>query len=200
MRPTFQTIPLRTLLLVLAVGGHRMRAAEPPATPPPTPESAPQHVTVPALPGQPNREGTVRPDGGLATDAEGNSVTRRMSVDAGTPTPTPSAGARPAGAAPNASGTGGTTPARDVPPATSGKAPSSEASTLTIRAVVSSFEPEKSITVRVKVGSRRSVVTYALAPDAAVPAGLKPGESVRLRILVQGKSKVADRVERVTRK
>jgi hypothetical protein len=40
-------------------------------------------------------------------------------------------------------------------------------------------------------------VTYALAPGAAIPTGLKAGERVKLRVLVLEKDRMADRVERL---
>jgi len=66
--------------LVLAAAGQA--AAEPPATPVPKPESAPQHVTAPSLPGQPNKQGTVTPDGGMPMDSEGYAVTKRYDPSA----------------------------------------------------------------------------------------------------------------------
>lgn len=185
-------------LLALVLGALGSAAAEPTPTPRPKIDSAPQHVTIPSLPGQPNREATVRPDGELATDAAGNSVTRPMSAETGQPTPTPAAVRT--GAPPIAPGASGMAPVTAGPagPIGSGNGGAVKPSTLEVRAVVVAYEAGRSVTVRIR--RRGSVVTYVFAPGAEVPADLKRGNAVRLRVLVDGKDRVADRVERVATK
>jgi hypothetical protein len=183
----------RAVLLGLALGAVGPGSSEPPpATPVPHPESPDQHVTVPSLPDQPNREGTVKLDGAMPTDSEGYAVTKRLSTDTKpTPAASPAAGGIPAaGQAPPAP-----IPSIPVGPAPTGKGTTTGANYITVRAFVKSVEAGKSLTV--KMEKTGSVVTYSLAPGAKVPAGLKPGELVRVRVQAAGKGKLADRVERI---
>ncbi|KAA0256282.1 hypothetical protein FBQ97_05545 [Acidobacteria bacterium ACD] len=168
-------------------------ADPPPPTPPPTVVSAPQHVTVPGLPGQKNKEGTVKLGGEIQTDAVGNIVTQPMSAEGpkGTPAPAP-AGKQPATGAPAQGGTAAV-PAVPVGPAPAGPAVATGKNVVAIRGVVTAIDPGKSITVKVQRTGKD--VTYTLAPKAEVEAGTKVGDSVKVRILAAEKGKVADKVE-----
>jgi hypothetical protein len=175
-----------TLLLVLGTAAAALAA-----DPPPTPASAPQHVTVPSLPGEANKSGTVRPSGSLQTDADGNLVTSKQDV---APAPAPAKPAAPAQPAAGAKGK----PAAAVPPSPAGPAPSGPAvttgvNTASIRGTVKSYEAGKSLTMTVR-GTGKDV-TYTLKSGATVPPGLKAGDPVRIRVLTAEKGKVADRVE-----
>ncbi|MFN7986682.1 MAG: hypothetical protein U0529_04360 [Thermoanaerobaculia bacterium] len=175
---------------------------EVPPTPAATPQSAPQHVTAPSLPGQPNREGTVKPDGGMPMDSEGYAITKRYDPSA-TPQAAPKPGAKPAAAPAGASAPGApapgsaAAPAASIPvgPAPTGKAVATGANTATIRGNLVAVEPGKSVTIRIQ---RTGVDnTYTLKEGAKVAADLKPGQLVRVRVLPAEKGKVADRVEAV---
>jgi len=152
-----------------------------------TPVASEQRVTVPSLPGQPNKDAVVRPSGSLKTDSAGW-VDTKPEVDASTPRPA-SSKPSPAGGAPAAASLQKVGPAPSTPATATGR------NTISIRGVVESVAPAKSVTIRRP--SSGSVVTYALAPGATIPAGLKPGESVRLRVLALENDRVADRVERL---
>lgn len=175
-----------------------MRAGdEVPPTPAAKPESAPQHVTAPSLPGQPNKQGTVKPEGGMPMDSEGYAVTKRYDPGApaskpakGPPASSAAAPARAPTAAPAAA------PAIPVGPAPSGKAVATGANTLTVRGTVVSLAPGKSVTIRLQRTGTEN--TYTLAPGATVGEGVKPGREVRVRVLAAEKGKVADKVEVVT--
>ena len=187
----------RRAVLFSLVLGAGAAGAEPPATPTPNPQSAPQHVTAPSLPGQPNKEGVVRPEGGMPMDSEGYAVTKRYDPNA------PAAKASPAAAAP--AGKAGTPAAgkaapaaADVPigPAPTGKMAVTGENYINVRGTLVSVDAGKSVTIKLqKTGTEN---TYTLAPGAAVPAGLEPGKTVRVRVLAAQKGKVADRVELVT--
>lgn len=174
---------------------------EAPPTPAATPQSASQHAIAPSLPGQPNREGTVKPDGGLPMDSEGYAITKRYDPSAPPAKASPQPGAKPA-AAPAAPATGTAAPgaaaaAASIPvgPAPTGKAVATGANTATIRGNLVAVEPGKSVTIRIQ---RTGVDnTYTLKEGAKVAADLKPGQLVRVRVLPAEKGKVADRVEAV---
>lgn len=185
-------------LFALLLGALGSAAAEPTPTPRPKQESAPLDVTIPSLPGQPNREATVKPDGELATDAVGNSVTRPMSAETGQPTPTAAARVTGRPAPPSPAGDADPVHASKAGPVASANGGAAGPSTLEVRAVVTAFQAGRSVTVRIR--RTGSPVTYTLAPDAEVPADLKRGDAVRVRVLVAGKGRVTDRVERVRRK
>jgi hypothetical protein len=184
----------RRAVLFSLVLGAGAAGAEPPATPTPNPQSAPQHVTVPSLPGDKNKEGTVRPDGGMPMDSEGYAVTKRY--DPGAPPAKASPAAAPAGKAAPAPAAGGAAAAQiPVGPAPTGKMAVTGENYINVRGTLVSVEPGKSVTIRLqKTGTEN---TYTLAPGAAVPAGLEPGKTVRVRVLAAQKGKVADRVERI---
>lgn len=176
--------------LVLGAGAA---GAEPPAAPTPNPQSAPQHVTAPSLPGEKNKEGTVRPDGGMPMDSEGYAVTKRYDPSA----PPAKAAPAPAGkAAPApASGASAAAAAAEIPvgPAPSGKMAVTGENYINVRGTLVSVDPGKSVTIKLQ---RTGVAnTYALAPGASVPDGLEAGKTVRVRVLAAQKGKVADRVE-----
>ncbi len=177
--------------LVLGVAGPA--GAEPPATPAARPESAPQHVTAPSLPGQQNRQGVVKPDGALPMDSEGYAVTKTYD------------GTAPAKAAPQGapkgttiiSGSGSSSPAKaqsiPIGPAPTGKGTTTGANYITVRGSVVALDAGKSVTIRTqKTGTEN---TYTLAPGATVGKGVSPGQLVRVRVQAVGKGKVADKVE-----
>lgn len=192
---------MRALLLTAAilslVPGDAVRAGdEVPPTPAATPVSAPQHVTVPSLPGQPNKEGTVRPEGGMPMDSEGYAITKRYDPNA--QAPKASTGARPASAAAPAAAPAGKAagvPASSVPvgPAPTGKMVVTGANTITVRGSLVALEAGKSVTVKLQRTGQEN--TYTLAPGATVGKGVAPGQTVRVRVLAAEKGKVADRVE-----
>lgn len=178
--------------LVLGAGAA---GAEPPAAPTPNPQSAPQHVTAPSLPGEKNREGTVRPDGGMPMDSEGYAVTKRYDPNA------PQAKASPAGApagkaapAP-ASEKSAAAAAAEIPvgPAPTGKMAVTGENYINVRGTLVSVDPGKSVTIKLQRTGIEN--TYALAPGASVADGLEAGKTVRVRVLAAQKGKVADRVE-----
>ena len=191
------TGPLPTRPLALAGLAACFVLAPGPASsqnPPPTaPPAAQQHVTVPSLPGERNREGTVRPTGELKTDAYGN-----LNQPIGPPAAAAPAGSarapvrNGAGARPNAPA------AAPAPVGTAGPAPSAPAvatgqNTARIRGVVTSWEPGTSLTMTVR-GTGKDVV-YTPKTGATVPEGLKPGDPIRIRVLIAEKGNVFDRVE-----
>jgi len=173
-------------LLGSAGFGLATPASAAPADPPAATE---QHVTVPSLPGQPNKDTVVRPSGSLKTDGNGWVVTKPAAGGAPTAPPALSGQLAPARGAPVAAPRPKVGPAPSAPTAATGN------STVTIRGVVEAVSPSRSVTIR--RASSGSVVTYALAPGAAVPTGLKPGERVKLRVLALERGRVADRVERL---
>lgn len=183
-------------LFCVLVGPAGPAGADPPATPAPKPESAPQHVTAPSLPGQPNREGTVRPEGGMPMDSEGYAVTKRYDPGAASGKPAPQSGSKAGG---NASGAAASGPATvpDIPvgPAPAGKGIATGANYFNLRGSVVALVPGRSVTIRTeKTGVEN---TYTLAPGAAVGKGVAPGQLVRVRVLLQEKGKVADKVDLV---
>ena len=184
------------LSLLLSAAGQA--GAEPPATPAAKPESAPQHVTAPSLPGQPNRSGTVKPDAGMPMDSEGYAVTKRYEP-----------GSAPAGAAPqagskDASQAGSTTagaassapakvPSIPIGPAPTGKGMATGANYVTIRGTLVALEDGKSVTIKLqKTGTEN---TYTLAPGATIGKDVAPGKLVRVRVNAAAKGKVAEKVE-----
>ena len=175
-------------LLGSAGFGLATPASAAPADPPAATE---QHVTVPSLPGQPNKDTVVRPSGSLKTDGNGWVVTKPAAGGAPTAPPALSGQLAPARGAPVAAPRPKVGPAPSAPTAATGN------SRVTIRGVVEAVSPSRSVTIR--RASSGSVVTYALAPGAAVPTGLKPGERVKLRVLALERGRVADRVERLKR-
>ena len=179
-----------TLLSGLGAFGGASALAQnvPPPTPMPTMAVAPQHVTAPSLPGEPNREGVVRPSGTLKTDDYGNLV-----QPVGVPPvagPTASAGkARPKPMAPAAG---------PVSPDSPGLAPAGPAvatgpNVARIRGVVKAYEAGKSLTMTVR-GTGRDV-TYMLKAGTTVPSSLKPGDPVRIRVLTAENGNVVNGVE-----
>jgi hypothetical protein len=182
--------------LVFSAAG--LAADEVPPTPAATPQSASQHVTAPSLPGQPNREGTVKPEGGLPTDSEGYAITKRYDPSATPPQAAPQAGAKPA-PAPGAPGAPSAAPpaAQAIPigPAPTGKAMTTGANYVTVRGSLVALETGKSVTIKLQKTGKEN--TYTLAEGATVGADLKPGQVVRVRVLAAQKGKVADRVELV---
>ncbi len=189
-------LPAAFLSLLLSAAGQA--GAEPPATPAAKPESAPQHVTAPSLPGQPNKQGVVKPDTGMPTDSEGYAITKRYEP-----------GSAPAGTAPqsgskDASKAGGTTagaassaPAKapNIPigPAPTGKGMATGANYVTVRGTLVALEDGKSVTIKLqKTGTEN---TYTLAPGATIGNDVAPGKLVRVRVNAAAKGKVADKVE-----
>ena len=182
-------------VLFSLVFGAGAAGAEPPAAPTPNPQSAPQHVTVPSLPGDRNKEGTVRPDGAMPTDSEGYAVTKRY--DPGAPAAkgaTPPSGKAPATTGPGGSGAGA---AGQIPvgPAPAGKMTATGENYVQVRGTLVSVEPGKTVTIKLQRTGVEN--TYALAQGASVAEGLEPGKTVRVRVLAAQKGKVADRVELV---
>lgn len=176
--------------LVLGAGAA---GAEPPATPTPNPQSAPQHVTAPSLPGEKNKEGTVRPDGGMPMDSEGYAVTKRYDPNA--PTAKGSPAPAPAGKAAPAAGKSAAAAAAEIPvgPAPTGKMAVTGENYVNVRGTLVSVDPGKSVTIRLERTGVEN--TYTLATGASVAGGLEPGRTVRVRVLAMQKGKVADRVE-----
>lgn len=186
-RPETYDRPVRTSLVAgFALLGSAVLCLTTSGAPVDPPPAAEQHVTVPSLPGQPNKDAVVRPSGSLKTDAAGWVVTKPEAGEKSRPAPRPASAARSAPM--NA-------PMPRVGPAPSGPAIVTGNNTMTIRGVVEAISPSQSVTIRRP--SSGSVVTYPLAPGAALPAGLKPGDSVKLRVLALEKDRVAERVERV---
>lgn len=186
-------LPAAFFSLLLSAAGQA--GAEPPATPAPKPESAPQHATAPSLPGQPNREGTVKPDGGMPMDAEGYAITK--TYDPSAPTPKPATGAAPApAAAPAGQAAPAAVPSIPIGPAPTGKGVATGTNTVTVRGSLVALEAGKSVTIKLQKTGKQN--TYTLAPGATVATDAKPGQLVRVRVLAAQKGKVADRVEIVT--
>ena len=187
---------MRTLECAVALFSLVLASAPAPGEPPPpgpTTAAAPQHVVIPSLPGQRNLEGTVTPSGALPTDSEGYARTTTYGADQPIPGTSPG-GAKSAQGSP-APVVPPLPPPPPVGPAPTGKAVATGANVANIRGTLKAIDPGKSATVNVK-GTGRDV-TYTLAPGATVPADLKPGESVRVRVQLAEKGKVADRIERL---
>ncbi|MEO6326133.1 MAG: hypothetical protein ABIT01_15745, partial [Thermoanaerobaculia bacterium] len=174
----------------------------------PTPEAAEQHVTVPSLPGEPNKEGTVRADGQIQTDAAGYPRNDARPVVPATP-------GGPAAAEPTRSGPLRNAPAPGMrPPAkigganapvtresavTSGASGSSSSatpgrSTFLVKGKIRGYENGRSIRIALSRSGR--VLSYVLSPDAVTPGDLKVGDVVTLRIVNRGKARAVDLVER----
>lgn len=187
--PALAASPLAASLLAVSFIAPAPATAQAP-TPAAQAPAAQQHVTVPSLPGERNREGTVKPSGELKTDAYGN-LTQPIgpattAVPAGSSRPPSKKSASPAGTA------------APIPVGTAGPAPSSPAvatgqNTARIRGVVKTWEPGKSLTMTVR-GTGKDVV-YTPKAGAAVPEGLKAGDPIRIRVLTAEKGNVFDRVE-----
>lgn len=191
MRYAASTLLLAVLVLAAAPAANGQA--------PVVPTAPPQHVTVPSLPGQPNREATVTPSGALATDSEGYAVTNRLDASGQLPTGTPPpAGAAPQGTAASRKAKGAPASVQPVPnvpagPAPTGPAVVTGANVANIRGTVKAIDPGKTLTMTVR-GSGRDV-TYTLKSGASVPPGLKAGDSVRVRVQTAEKGKIVDRVE-----
>ena len=171
-----------------------MAGAVPPPAPTVNPQSAPQHVTAPSLPGQENREGVVTPDGGLPMDREGYAVTKTYDPGAAPAKAAPQAGSTAGGAS---AGTVAKAPAKapNVPigPAPTGKAMVTGPNYITVRGTVVAVEAGKSVTIKFQKTGRKN--TYTLAPGATVGEGVSTGKLVRVRVLAAGKGKVADKID-----
>jgi hypothetical protein len=190
-----RNVSITVALALIALAPSLLSAQQPT----PTPKGSEQHVTVPSLPDQPNREGTVQPAGGLKTDSEGYAKTKTYD---GTVAPTPA----PAGRRkPPAKGSGaGAAPAAPPPdtlkagPAPTGKMVTTGANVMHTLGTVTSVQPDGSVTVKLK--RTGATVTYTRAANADVPADLKAGDSVRVQVLAAEKGRVTDKIERVTKK
>jgi len=180
-----------TLAAVLAVAA----VAGVPATAQQVPTPVEQHVVVPSLPDQPNKEGVARPSGSMPTDSEGYVRTNRGPVDpsAGKPTPGADATSKGAQAAP-ASGLA-VVPAGPAPPPGPSGPTEVKAAYLSLRGTVRAYAKGVSITIVEKGGVERTV---KLATKASVYDGLAAGDKVVLRIPLEKSSdgKSADRVSR----
>jgi hypothetical protein len=174
------------LLIALATAG-----AAPAQQPAPTPPD--QHVVVPSLPDQPNKEGVVKPSGGMKTDAEGYVRNDATAVDPNPPPPATTGGA----SGQPAPGPGIGAPAPPVPvPADGGRGNTIVGvAVLTLHGIVTKYETGVSITIAEADGKKRTV---PLARKAAVYEGIAVGDRVALRIPLQkpADGKSADRVEK----
>ena len=181
--------PIAVLAFLAGLGGGLALAQDaPPPTPMPTMAVAPQHVTVPSLPGEPNREGVVRPSGTLKTDAYGNLA----QPVGGPPVASPTASVGKSRPKPIAS-SGGPVPLSSPGPAPSGPATVTGPNVAHMRGVVKAYEAGKSLTMTVR-GTGRDVI-YNLKAGAKVPSSLKPGDAVRIRVLTAEKGNVVNGVE-----
>ncbi|MBK8595441.1 MAG: hypothetical protein IPN83_07605 [Holophagales bacterium] len=177
----------------IVLGAAGAAGAEPPPTPAAKPESAPQHVTAPSLPGQQNREGTVRPDGSLPMDSEGYAVTTTYDGTApskASPRPAPKGVTVVTGSAAGVPARGPNVP---IGPAPTGKGTTTGANYITVSGSVVALEPGKSVTIRLQRTGVEN--TYKLAPGATVGKGVSTGKLVRVRVLAAEKGKVADKVD-----
>jgi hypothetical protein len=167
MKPTFAAV-----LTLAAVAGV-------PATAQQVPTPVEQHVVVPSLPDQPNKEGVARPSGSMPTDSEGYVRTNRGPVDpaAGKPTPGADTTSKGAPAAP-ASGPA-VVPAVPIPPGGPSGPPEVKAAYLSLRGTVKTYAKGVSITIVEKDGVERTV---KLAAKASVYDGLAAGDKVVLRV------------------
>jgi hypothetical protein len=137
----------------------------------------------------------------MGMDQEGYAQVKPLSTNTDLPKPTPQPKAKKSAGQPStAAGGAATAPAADLPVgvAPTGKAVTTGANYAHVNGVVTSISAGKSVTVKVK--GTGANVTYTFASGAVVPADLKPGEAVRVRLQVAEKGKVADRVERATPK
>jgi hypothetical protein len=141
--------------------------------PPPTP--APQHVVVPSLPDQKNKEGVVQPTNSLATDSEGYVKNNPAAINPGK---SAAAGSERAGKSAAGPGVAGILPAPPPAPGPTGPGIVGAAS-LSVRGVVKAWEKGVSITVLQTNGRERTV---PLAEKAEVFKGLAVGDRVVLRI------------------
>jgi hypothetical protein len=147
-----------------------------------------QHVTVPSVPGQPNRDTVVRPSGTLKTNRWGcvrqgeNPGTRELR-------------ARPTGITTmnGPGGAGSPGPISVSPPGPLG-APVLDVAYMTLRGRVAVYEKGVSITIVDRSGRKRSV---PLAKSASVCDGLRIGDLVALRIPLEESATngATDRVE-----
>lgn len=170
------------------------------ASPLPTPEAAEQHVTVPSLPGEPNKEGTVRAGGEIKTDGAGYPINNRQPVVPGASGSAPSPGAN---AAPGQATTSGPVPRNPNAKSPRGATPSSRnasataaSSTFMVKGKVKAYQPGASIRLALVKSGR--FLSYSIAPDAVAPADLRLGEVVNVRIVNRGKARAVDLVERTT--
>lgn len=151
-------------------------------------------MTAPSLPGQENRQGVVKPDGGMPMDSEGYAITKTYEPGAAAARGT--AQAAPKGTS-TAAGAGASAPAKvpNIPigPAPTGKGMATGANYVTVRGSVVALEAGKSVTIRIQRTGTEN--TYALAPGATVGKGVAPGQLVRVRVLAAEKGKVADKVD-----
>jgi hypothetical protein len=182
-------------VLASALASSLTLAAQTPG-PAPTPAGAEQHVTVPSLPGQDNREGTVRPDNAMPTDSAGYVRSNPQSADrpdamtsppAGTPQPGPGA------PAPRVSSRRASAPAPTKAPVITTKR-SSAPSYMSVRGTVQSVKLGKSLTL--KLHTTGKLLTYTIDDKADVPADLAKGQDVTVRVKVGVKGRVTDKVER----
>jgi hypothetical protein len=181
----------------LVLGTVGTAGAEPPPTPVAKPESAPQHVTAPSLPGQPNKQGVVKPDAGMPMDSEGYAITKRYEPGAApanaTPQPASNAGSAGAGAT---AGAAASAPAKapNIPigPAPTGKGVATGTNYVTMRGTLVAIEDGKSVTIKLQKTGKEN--TYTLAQGATIGKGVSPGQLVRVRVLAAEKGKVADKV------
>jgi hypothetical protein len=173
-------------VLLLALGAAGATFAQQPA---PTPIS--EHVVVPSLPDQPNKEGVVRPTGAMQSDPGGYVRNDAVSVQPGT-TPGPAAAGRP----PAGPGVGAP-PAAAAPAGGPQGKPVVRAEYLTMRGVVKAYEKGVSITIVEANGRERAV---PLAEKASVYEGVAVGDRVVLRVPLKkpADGKHANRVAKET--
>jgi hypothetical protein len=163
-----------------------------------TPTPIEEHVVAPSLPDQPNKEGKVRPGGGIPTDEYGNILAGPGGVvdpSAAKRTPTSTSPAPGSAAVQGSAAGSGAAGTASVPaPAPNGKA-TVKAAYLSVRGTVKAYEKGVSITVVETDGQERSV---KIAAKASVYEGLAAGDKVIVRIPL-GKpadGKTTDHVER----
>ena len=141
------------------------------ASPRPTPEAAEQHVTVPSLPGEPNKEGTVRAGGEIQTDAAGYPRNSGRAVEP-------------------------TSPEHRNAPSSAQNVPTKPASSsFAMKGRVKAYQP--GVSIRIALVRSGRLLSYSLAPDVVAPGDLRLGEVVNVRIVNRGKARAVDRVERV---
>jgi hypothetical protein len=148
-----------------------------------------QHVTVPSVPDQPNKDTVVRSSGALKTDPWG---WVRQGQDPGPR----ELRARPTGIATRngPEGPGSTGPISAPPPGPQGP-PVVDAAYMTLRGSVAVYQKGVSITIVDRSGRKRIV---PLAKGASVYDGLRIGDLVALRIPLEesATNRAADRVEK----
>jgi hypothetical protein len=154
------------------------------AAPRPTPEVAEQHVTIPSLPGEPNKEGTVRTTGEIQTDAAGYPKNSGRAVQPASPEK-PGAQAAP-----------GKRPDRSAP-SSAQNVPGTTSSLFMMKGTVKAYQPGVSIRIALMKSGR--LLSYHLAPDVVAPDDLRLGEVVNVRIVNRGKARAVDRVDRVAK-